>query len=115
MSTISDVRAYLAADDAAAGDDLRRLKKAKWRAREGFDAQEGVDVHELQRRVEEREAAQAEERSTKKRKQEGKTKKPEDKEGRVEKRKANRDYQLVMNQMKRTEGGGGGGKANEED
>jgi hypothetical protein len=42
-SAISDLSSFLAADQAAAKEDEKRLKKAKWRASQGLGVQEGME------------------------------------------------------------------------
>jgi hypothetical protein len=76
---MTDVGGFLAAEASAAKAEQRRIKKAQWRAREGLAAQEGADPGE---------AAEGKRLN--------------------DKQKQNREYQLVMNQMKK-EGGGEGG------
>jgi hypothetical protein len=76
---MADVGGFLAAEASAAKAEQRRIKKAQWRARQGLATQEGTDMEQLT---------------------EGKRL--------DDKQKQNREYQLVMNQMKK-EGGGEGG------
>ncbi|RSH95438.1 hypothetical protein EHS25_000530 [Saitozyma podzolica] len=78
-SAMADVGGFLAAEASAAKAEQRRIKKAQWRARQGLATQEGTDMEQLT---------------------EGKRL--------DDKQKQNREYQLVMNQMKK-EGGGEGG------
>jgi hypothetical protein len=48
-SAITDLRGFLAADEAGAKADAKRLSKARWRAAQGLAPQEGVDASALQR------------------------------------------------------------------
>ncbi|CAK9783171.1 unnamed protein product [Cutaneotrichosporon oleaginosum] len=48
-SAITDLRGFLAADEADAKADARRASKARWRAAQGLAMQEGVDASMLKR------------------------------------------------------------------
>jgi len=49
-SAISDLKGYLTADAAAAKEEEKRIRKAKWRARQGLGLQEGTEGY-LEREV----------------------------------------------------------------
>jgi len=68
-SAIADLSSFLAADAESTKADDKRLRKAKWRAAQGLGVQEGVNPESLKRKEV------------------------------SEKGKANREYQMVMNQV----------------
>ncbi|WVW79103.1 hypothetical protein I302_101068 [Kwoniella bestiolae CBS 10118] len=85
-SAIPSLKSFLQAEDEAAQNEEKRLKKAKWRAQQGLSAQDGAsDLLENS-------------------KKDG---------GMGEKQKANREYQILMNRMNK-DGGAGGEKSKEE-
>jgi len=65
------VRGFLEAETESAKAEERKLRKARWRAQQGLSTQEGVDPELLKKRE------------------------------LNEKQKANREYQLVMNRVKK--------------
>lgn len=129
-SAIGDLRSFLAKADEDAKADEQRLRKARWRAQQGLPPQESAEeLHELEKRVEARREAEEDKRAAaglasggdapgegrggKRRRGDGKGAggpggpplSKEAKEGRAEKRKANREYILLMNQMKKDDAG----------
>ena len=74
-SAIADLKGYLSAEAAAAKEDEKKARKAKWRARQGLGVQEGAEGYL------EREVGDAEKMNRDYVKVMGKIKKDEEKEG----------------------------------